>query len=155
MVQDPSVVPNQYTFVFVLKACGTRVYEGEQVCAHAIKHGLDGNLFVRNVVIKMYADMGMIGSARKVFDGSCSRDLYSWNSMINGYVGSGDMYEARELFDVMPGKDVVSWSTMVAGYVQVKFAFILCINFIDLASQMGIVLDSLGELLYGGYRAFP
>ncbi|KAL5713526.1 hypothetical protein ACHQM5_015593 [Ranunculus cassubicifolius] len=90
MVCDPNVVLNQYTFVFALKGCGMRISEGEQVCVHAIKFGLDVKVFVMNVMIKMYADLGLIDLARKVFDGSSCRDLYSWNSMIGGYVGSGD-----------------------------------------------------------------
>ncbi|KAF5181901.1 Pentatricopeptide repeat-containing protein [Thalictrum thalictroides] len=122
MVRGSAVVPNQYTFVFILKACscGLRTSEGEQIYVHAIKLGLDGNVYVMNVLIKMYADLGLIVLARKVFDGSISRDLYSWNSMISGYVGAGDMHGARGLFDEMPERDVVSWSTMVAGYVQVS-----------------------------------
>ncbi|KAF8398470.1 hypothetical protein HHK36_017398 [Tetracentron sinense] len=121
MLRSSSLLPNQYTFVFVFKACcnGLGVLEGEQVRVHAIKLGLESNVFVRNVLIQMYANWGLVDDARRVFDWSFGWDLYSWNLMIGGYVGSSDMDHARELFDLMPERDVVTWSTMITGYVQV------------------------------------
>lgn len=115
-------MPNRYTFVFVLKACakGLGVPEGEQIHVHAVKLGLESNLFVANVLIQMYANWGIVDEARRVFELSVDRDLYSWNIMIGGYVGSGKMDEAKELFDRMSERDVVSWSTIIAGYVQVS-----------------------------------
>ncbi|XP_015901687.3 pentatricopeptide repeat-containing protein At5g66520 [Ziziphus jujuba] len=121
MMQGSSILPNQYTFVFVLKACGNGlgVLEGEQVRVHAIKVGLEGNLFVTNALIGMYAKWGSVEDATKVFDWSTDRDLYSWNIMVGGYVGLGKMNRAMELFNGMRERDVVSWSTIIAGYVQV------------------------------------
>lgn len=121
LMQSSSNLPNQYTFVFVLKACGNGlgVLEGEQIRVHAIKVGLEGNLFVTNAMIGMYAKWGLVEDAKKVFDWSMDRDLYSWNIMVGGYVGLGQMDCAKELFNGMLERDVVSWSTLIAGYVQV------------------------------------
>lgn len=128
MMQGSSILPNQYTFVFVLKACGNGlgVLEGEQVRVHAIKVGLEGNLYVTNALIGMYAKWGLVEDATKVFDWSTDRDLYSWNIMVGGYVGLGKMNRAMELFNGMRERDVVSWSTIIAGYVQVIILF--CFN---------------------------
>ncbi|XP_010257416.1 PREDICTED: pentatricopeptide repeat-containing protein At3g62890-like [Nelumbo nucifera] len=121
ILRDSSLVPNQYTFVFVLKACsqGLGIREGQQVRVYAMKVGLESNVFVTNALIQMYANCGSVDDARMVFDWSAQRDLFSWNLMIGGYVGSGDVIHAKELFDAMPERDVVSWSTMIAGLVQV------------------------------------
>lgn len=121
LMQGSNFSPNQYTFVFLLKACGNGlgVLEGEQVRSHAIKVGLEGNLFVTNALIGMYGNWGLVEAARRVFDWSMNRDLYSWNIMVSGYVGLGKMDCAMELFNEMLERDVVSWTTIIAGYVQV------------------------------------
>ncbi|XP_058101152.1 pentatricopeptide repeat-containing protein At3g62890-like [Magnolia sinica] len=123
MLRNSSPCPNRYTFVFVFHSCnyGLGISEGEQVRVQAVKRGLDTNVFVANVLIRMYANQGFVDDARKVFDWSLERDLFSWNSMIGGYVRAADLGQARELFDEMPERDVVSWSTIIAGYVQVGF----------------------------------
>lgn len=121
LMRGSSFSPNQYTFVFLLKACGNGlgVLEGEQVRGHAIKVGLEGNLFVTNALIGMYASWGLVEAARKVFDWSMNRDLYSWNITVSGYVGLGKMDCAMDLFNAMHERDVVSWTTVIAGFVQV------------------------------------
>ncbi|XP_021903836.1 pentatricopeptide repeat-containing protein At5g48910-like [Carica papaya] len=123
MIHLSGLLPNRYSFVFVFKACGKglEVLEGEQVRVHAVKVGLESNLFVSNALIGMYASWGLVDEARRVFDGSLNRDLYSWNIMMAGYVGRGVMNQAKDLFDEMPARDVVSWSTVIAGYVQVEY----------------------------------
>ncbi|KAG6588176.1 Pentatricopeptide repeat-containing protein, chloroplastic, partial [Cucurbita argyrosperma subsp. sororia] len=120
LIRDGRLVPNQYSFAFAFKGCGNAVgvLEGEQVRAHAVKLGLENNLFVMNALIGMYVNLGVVGDARKVFDWSTIRDMYSWNIMLSGYAKLGKMDDARELFDEMPERDVVSWTTMIAGCVQ-------------------------------------
>ncbi|KAK6925687.1 Pentatricopeptide repeat, partial [Dillenia turbinata] len=121
LIRILDLYPNRYSFVYVLKGCGSGlgILEGEQVRVHAIKNGFEGNLFVSNVLIQMYSNWGLVDDARSIFDWSIEQDLYSWNMMIGGYVRWGRLNEAKELFDSMPERDVVSWSTMIAGYVQV------------------------------------
>ncbi|KAI4324279.1 hypothetical protein L6164_023832 [Bauhinia variegata] len=120
MSRDSSLLPNQYSFVFVFNACGNGlgVVEGEQVRVHAIKLGLDNNIFVTNSLIGMYGKWGFVEESRRIFDDSITRDVYSWNTTIAAYVGSGKIDEAKELFDKMPERDFVSWTTIIAGYVQ-------------------------------------
>ncbi|CAN1306830.1 Pentatricopeptide repeat-containing protein At5g06540 [Linum perenne] len=55
----------------------------------------------------MYAHLGEIISARRVFDGSLKLDVVSWTSMIAGYNKVGDVGSARQLFDKMPEKNVL------------------------------------------------
>lgn len=121
MTRNSSLLPNQYTFVFVFNACGNGlgILQGKQVRVHAIKLGFENNLFVTNAMIGMYGKWGLVEEGRKVFDWAVIRDMYSWNTMMAVYTGSGKMDEAKELFSKMPERDVVSWSTIMAGYVQV------------------------------------
>lgn len=97
------------------------VTEAEQVRGQAARRGLDANLFVCNVVIRLYGSWGMMEEAERVFKECSARDLFSWNSLMGGYVGVGEMERARMLFGEMRKRDVVSWSTVIAGYVQVSY----------------------------------
>ncbi|PPD87190.1 hypothetical protein GOBAR_DD15895 [Gossypium barbadense] len=114
------ILPNSYTFPFVLKSCtkmdSTQV--GEQVHGQVLKLGLDSDAFVHTSLINMYAQTSQLGKARLVFDISPLRDAVSYTALITGYISIGYMESARELFDEIPVRDVVSWNAMIAGYVQ-------------------------------------
>lgn len=146
LTQDLGLFPNRYSFVFAFSACGNGlgVQEGEQVRIHAVKVGLENNVFVVNALIGMYGKWGLVGESQKVFQWAVDRDLYSWNTLIAAYVGSGNMSLAKELFDGMRERDVVSWSTIIAGYVQVlvdwkvkkimtHFTWLLCSFEVDIS----------------------
>lgn len=121
MIRLSEIFPNRYTLVFAFKACGNGlgVLEGEQIRVHAVKTGLERNIFVTNAMIRMYSNWGLVDEARRVFDWSSDLDMYSWNIMIGGYIGSAKLGRARQMFNQMSERDVVSQSTMIAGYVQV------------------------------------
>lgn len=112
------VVSDNYTYQFVLKACGVMV-EGREVHVEIVKSGFGCDVFVVNGLIGMYCKCGESGLARVIFDGSGVKDLVSWNLMVGGYVKCGKMQEAHKLFDEMPEKDVASWSIMIDGYGKV------------------------------------
>ncbi|KAJ0985916.1 hypothetical protein J5N97_004272 [Dioscorea zingiberensis] len=123
LLRYPLLLPNRYTLAFALHACccscpATSRAEGEQLRTQALRRGLESNVFVSNVVIKMYGRLRLLEDARKVFDEMAERDLFSLNSLMAGYIGVGDVRRAREVFDDMHERDVVSWSTIIAGYVQ-------------------------------------
>ncbi|XP_078442657.1 pentatricopeptide repeat-containing protein At3g62890-like [Wolffia australiana] len=132
LLEDHSrVTPNQYTLAFVLNSCCYRqgmvadeelrsiaVFEADQIRGQGVRLGLDSNLFVCNVAIRVYGSWAMMEEAERVFKDCSSRDLFSWNSMIGGYVNVGDMKHAMMLFEEMPNRDVVSWSTVISGFVQ-------------------------------------
>ncbi|KAA8526469.1 hypothetical protein F0562_008328 [Nyssa sinensis] len=113
-----AVLGDNYTYPFVLKACGMMcgLREGRAVHGEVIKGGLQWDLFVRNGMIGMYCRCGEMGWAQALFDAFCWKDLVSWNLMLGGYVRCGNMREARKMFDEMPDRDVFSWSIMIDGY---------------------------------------
>ncbi|KAG6475159.1 pentatricopeptide repeat-containing protein At4g33990-like [Zingiber officinale] len=72
-------------------------------CIHVycIKHGMDSDLFVSNALIDMYAKLGHLEEAQKVFKAMVDRDLVTWNSIISGYEQTGDANSALNLFNEM------------------------------------------------------
>lgn len=94
------LVPDNYTYPFVLKACANShaLREGEEVHAHVIKNGFVSDMFVLNNLMRLYAVCGVIGAARKVFDESPQLDLVSWTTLIQGYVKMGYWKEGVEVF---------------------------------------------------------
>ncbi|KFK43124.1 hypothetical protein AALP_AA1G083500 [Arabis alpina] len=114
------LLPNSYTFPFLLKACAKSkaLMEGEQIHGQVLKLGFDVYLYVHASLISMYVQNGRLEDAHKVFDGSSERNVVSYTALITGYASRGDMESARKLFDEIPVKDVVSWNAMISGYVE-------------------------------------
>ncbi|KAL8150568.1 hypothetical protein V2J09_020376 [Rumex salicifolius] len=118
-------MPNNYTFSFVIRAAVdlSCLLIGCTVHAQAIKLGWESYDFVQNGLVHLYAVRGdFVGDARKLFDESPNRDVFTWTAMINGYVKSAQLDAARELFDEMPERNVVTWSTMITGCAQMGFS---------------------------------
>ncbi|KAK7253152.1 hypothetical protein RIF29_37628 [Crotalaria pallida] len=94
------IVPDKFTFPFLLSACSKimALSEGVQVHGVVVKMGLDKDIFVRNSLIHFYAECGDIELGHKVFDKMLERNVVSWTSLINGYAGRGLAKEAVALF---------------------------------------------------------
>lgn len=107
---ESGVVPNCYTFPFLLKSCAksgsARV--GRQIHSHVWKLGLESDAFVHTSLINMYAQNGDLESARLVFDKSHHRDVVSFTALITGYASRGYMDDAWQLFEKIPVRDAVS-----------------------------------------------
>ena len=97
------VAANRYTFPFVLKACGAMKdgKKGQALHGHAVRCGLDLDLFVGNALVAFYAKCNEIGASRRVFDMISEKDIVSWNSMISGYAVNGCVDSALVLFHEM------------------------------------------------------
>ncbi|MQL78021.1 hypothetical protein Taro_010453 [Colocasia esculenta] len=117
-----SLPPDLHTFPFALKACahlggdgGHRL--GRALHSQAVKFGFDGDEFVSNTLISVYANSSAsVAVVQRLFDHSSHRDVVSYNTLIDGYVKAGEMTQARKIFDEMPVRDVVSYGTLLAGY---------------------------------------
>ncbi|KAJ0018929.1 hypothetical protein Pint_10327 [Pistacia integerrima] len=112
-----NVVPDKYTFTFVLKACANfgGLREGMQIHGHLLKNGIGSDLFVQNTLVHMYAQSGCIKSARNMLDKMPNRDVVSWNALLSAYVEMRMMELARELFDGMEERSAESWNFMISG----------------------------------------
>ena len=87
-LQRVGIKPDNFTYPFVLKACGRCLLVGEGGAMHSmiIKAGFDLDRYIGNTLLRMYAACGAVGLARRVFDEMTVRDVVSWSSMIAGYV---------------------------------------------------------------------
>eukprot|EP01018_Ginkgo_biloba_P034182 Gb_33062 [translate_table: standard] len=99
---------DNFTFPFVLKACGSlsALQEGKQIHDHVVKTGFESDVFVGNSLVAMYAKCGNIKIARQVFDNMSNNDVASWSTMIVGYTQNKQTNEALKLFHQMQQANV-------------------------------------------------
>ncbi|KAJ8899704.1 hypothetical protein K2173_019402 [Erythroxylum novogranatense] len=129
--------PDEYTYPFVIKACGEIPLLCSGAALHAVvcKTGFESNVFICNALVAMYGRCSMLGHARHMFDGMTDSgvcDLVSWNSIVASYVQSGDSRSALRLFKRMFKMNVAgAWPDAVS------LVNVLC------------ACASMGGLLYG------
>ncbi|KAI4316314.1 hypothetical protein L6164_024305 [Bauhinia variegata] len=98
------VLPNKFTYPFVLKACAglADLNLGKSVHGSVVKFGFDDDSHVRNTMIHMYCCCNEgVDSARKMFDDTPKSDSVTWSAMIGGYARLGRSAEAIGLFREM------------------------------------------------------
>lgn len=117
-MQTNGVEPNAYTFASILPACANlgNLEQGKDIHRNLIKSSVQCNVFVRSALIDMYAKIGSLEDARKVFDEMPERNVVIWTEMVSRYAQAGRIDEALELFQKMPGRDVVSWTAMISAF---------------------------------------
>lgn len=88
---DHGLVPDNFTFPFVLKACSalSDIKTGREVHEYAVTTGWETDVFVGSALIDMYAKCGCVESSRGVFDKIVVRDVVLWNSMLAAYSRNG------------------------------------------------------------------
>ena len=72
-------------------------------CCHvaSIKSQLQEDLLTSNILINMYSKLGLIVSARQIFDRMPIKSIVSWNSMIAGLVNLQKDEEVLSLFSIL------------------------------------------------------
>ncbi|KAK9066491.1 hypothetical protein SSX86_013814 [Deinandra increscens subsp. villosa] len=117
---DPLVVPDNYTFTFLITSCTHQSSELHGMIIHGIviKTGRLCNLYVGNSLINLYAVFDFLDDACKVFDEMPERDVFSWTSLLGGHTKHGDMARASEIFAMMPTRNMVSWTVIISGFLD-------------------------------------
>ncbi|XP_030461873.1 pentatricopeptide repeat-containing protein At1g11290, chloroplastic-like [Syzygium oleosum] len=92
--------PDNFTFPFVLKACGCLGDLKSGALAHhdALRSGYDSDVFVGNSLVAMYGKCGRVDVARRVFDRMSDRNVVSWSSMIGACARNGCYEDGLRLF---------------------------------------------------------
>ncbi|XP_047149024.1 putative pentatricopeptide repeat-containing protein At3g11460, mitochondrial [Vigna umbellata] len=95
--------PDNFTYPFVLKACGDLLLRGigRKVHALVVVGGFEEDVYVGNSILSMYLKFGDVAAAQVVFDKMPMRDLTSWNTMVSGCVKNGETQGAFEIFGEM------------------------------------------------------
>ncbi|KAL6209198.1 hypothetical protein ACLB2K_020141 [Fragaria x ananassa] len=114
------VKEDNYTYPFVIKACGGSLplVEVRRVHGKLFKVGLVSDVYICNALCAVYAKLGCIGDAEKMFEEMPVKDLVSWNSMIGGYVAVGDGWSGVICF-----RDMI-----VVGIMPDRFSMIGVLN---------------------------
>ncbi|EEF45931.1 pentatricopeptide repeat-containing protein, putative [Ricinus communis] len=115
------ILPDEFTFPFVVKACARLGLHnlGKQVHAQFFKFGKKSHLITENALIDMYTKCDNLLDAHNLFDEMHERGAISWNGIISGHVRLGQMRRARALFDEMPNRTIVSWTAIISGYTRI------------------------------------
>ncbi|KAK6276867.1 hypothetical protein POUND7_017190 [Theobroma cacao] len=91
------------TCSFTLKACARVLAATEALQLHAniVRFGFMADALLATTLLDVYAKVGDLGNARKVFGEMPRRDIASWNSLILGLAQGDQASEALDLFKRM------------------------------------------------------
>ncbi|MCO5582655.1 hypothetical protein L7F22_036553 [Adiantum nelumboides] len=83
-MQKASLIPNEATAVWILKACGNQshIEQGMSLHSHIIKYGQETTLSVANSVLEMYAKCGKIQESSQTFIKMPAKDKVTWSTII-------------------------------------------------------------------------
>ncbi|XP_047949875.1 pentatricopeptide repeat-containing protein At5g19020, mitochondrial-like isoform X2 [Salvia hispanica] len=112
--------PNEVMLIHIVSTCAqaTRLLEGRQCHALALKMGMNFHDFMQATLIHLYAACQQVELAYLLFQEGTKDDIPCWNALIAGLMRNGIVNEAARLFSIMPQRNVLSWSSMISGYAQ-------------------------------------
>ncbi|KAM1105720.1 hypothetical protein ACFX1X_002710 [Malus domestica] len=91
------------TCSFALKACARALAfsEAMQIHSQIVQFGFGADVLLRTTLLDVYAKVGDLGFAQKVFDEMGQRDIACWNALISGLAQGNRPTEAIALFQRM------------------------------------------------------
>ncbi|KAF8396221.1 hypothetical protein HHK36_017835 [Tetracentron sinense] len=95
-MRHSSFRPDNFTYATVIPCCDYQI--GRQIHAEIIKVCSNSDAFLGTNLLRLYAEVGEMGDARKVFDEMPNRDLITWNALISCYSKYGMGEVSMELF---------------------------------------------------------
>ncbi|PIA47518.1 hypothetical protein AQUCO_01400272v1, partial [Aquilegia coerulea] len=109
--------PTEFTLSSILNSasCLTSLEQGTQIHSLVLKLGFEYEAIVASSLIDMYAKVGLIDSATRIFVTMTSKDLVSWNTMIIGFARNGRELEALKTFEKLPELGVLPDRITLAG----------------------------------------
>lgn len=86
--------PTQHTYELLIQSCAQKKSLSDAFTVHKslTEDGYDEDPFLATKLINMYAELGSVGDARKVFDEITDRTIYVWNAIFRALslLGYGD-----------------------------------------------------------------
>ncbi|XP_050367031.1 pentatricopeptide repeat-containing protein At1g34160 [Argentina anserina] len=91
------------TCSFALKACARALasFEALQIHAQVVRFGFGGDVLLGTTLLDVYAKVGNLVYAQKVFDEMPERDVACWNALVSGLAQGSRSGEALALFWTM------------------------------------------------------
>eukprot|EP00250_Pteridium_aquilinum_P017619 c23708_g1_i1 orf=2-1600(-) len=110
LMHEDGVEPDHYTFVSVLKACGSisDVEQGKQLHIDAHRMGFASDIFVGNTLVSMYGKCGDVVKAENVFCELSVHNDVAYNAMLSVYVEQGYTENVLHLYRQMQEQKVSS-----------------------------------------------
>lgn len=95
------VLPDEYTFATLIKACSysTALEQGRQIHANAIKSNCGNDVYISTSLIDFYAKCGNIEESYQLFKRTRVQNIVIWNAMLVGLAQYGHGKEALDLFN--------------------------------------------------------
>ena len=95
--------PNETTVSSVIPSClrSTNFPKKESIHGYAVKRGLEGDRYVQNALLDMYARRGNLDVSEKIFRRIENKDVVSWNTLIMGYVVNESYCDAFNVVRLM------------------------------------------------------
>ena len=118
-------MPNAHTFSMLLKACGSIRCISCARQIHCLKLKLldeqgGDSIFVENTLIDVYAKLGSLVDAERLFSRMEHKDLATMNTMMDAYTFHLLMDKAIEIFDSIEEKDALSWNIVMSGLLECR-----------------------------------
>jgi pentatricopeptide repeat protein len=97
------IVPDQYTFASVFRACSAlaSLEHGKRAHAVMIKRCIKSNIIVDSALVDMYFKCSSFSDGHRVFDQLSTRNVITWTSLISGYGYHGKVSEVLKCFEKM------------------------------------------------------
>lgn len=97
---EQGISPDNFTFPFVIKACGCvcNFEFGVELHRHVLESGYEKDVFVGNSLIAMYGKFGRTEAAERVFGEMPEKNVVSWSSIIGACVHNRCFKEGLSLF---------------------------------------------------------
>lgn len=102
-MQDLGIKPNGVTLSSVLPAIPfvSHLKGGKEIHGYVVKNNYHRNVYVVTAMIDVYAKLGFLSGAQRIFNLTKERSVIVWTAIISAYAAHGDANLALSLFNEM------------------------------------------------------
>ncbi|XP_062227341.1 pentatricopeptide repeat-containing protein At2g13600-like [Phragmites australis] len=152
LVADDGVMPNEYTYDSVLRACvrlGALDF-GKSVHGCLIRSGYETEQLITSALVDLYCTSDALDDALQVYNDLERPSLITSNTLIAGLISMGRTDDAKMVFSQMPDHDSGSYNLMIKAYAmdrriedcQRMFEKMPRRNMVSLNSMMSVFLQN-------------
>ncbi|KAF3454290.1 hypothetical protein FNV43_RR04737 [Rhamnella rubrinervis] len=127
---------DSFTYSIIVPCCDMVL--GQQVHADVVKIYSVSDVFLGTNFIRVFAGVGEMDAAMKVFDEMPKRDLVAWNALISWYSKAGMVFEAVQLHSVVICRE---WKT--ASWYGLETDVVVGSVMLDMHSKCGQMEDAI------------